>query len=200
MIINKPTCAKWQRILTFKRDQKGSFIYIWKNKYVPPLWKRSVGKCVTIAPNTWRIYRALAISRWLRWLQTLIAREVVEKQTFMLFLVLIEGVLKSPPAAEPSYGDSQQICNVRSNSLSEKPLYYGLINRTYLQSADTRLGRFDILNCLVKQQTPFLVCNHLTRRLCRLGHLHDGVILELRPESLTIFLSYVNLVIPTRFK
>ena len=127
MIINKPTCAKWQRILTFKRDQKGSFICIWKNKYVPPLWKRSVGKCVTIAPNTWGIYRAIAITRWLRWLQTLIAREVVEKQTFMLFLVLIEGVLTSPLAAEPSYWDSQQICNV------ELPLRNASLSRTVVK-------------------------------------------------------------------
>ena len=31
-------------------------------------------------------------------------------------------------------------------------------------------------------------------------HLHDGVILLLRPESFTFFLSYLNLVIPVRFK
>ena len=30
-------------------------------------------------------------------------------------------------------------------------------------------------------------------------HLHDGVILLLRPESFTFFLSYLNLVIPVRF-
>ena len=30
-------------------------------------------------------------------------------------------------------------------------------------------------------------------------HLHDGVILLLRPESFTFFLSYLNLVIPARF-
>ena len=27
---------------SFKRDQKGSFIYLWKNENGPPLWKRSV--------------------------------------------------------------------------------------------------------------------------------------------------------------
>ena len=30
-------------------------------------------------------------------------------------------------------------------------------------------------------------------------HLHDGVILLLRPESFMFFLSYLNLVIPARF-
>ena len=30
-------------------------------------------------------------------------------------------------------------------------------------------------------------------------HLHDVVILLLRPESFTFFLSYLNLVIPARF-
>ena len=34
----------------------------------------------------------------------------------------------------------------------------------------------------------------------QLGHLHDGVILLLRPESLSFFLLYLNLVIPARFK
>ena len=33
-----------------------------------------------------------------------------------------------------------------------------------------------------------------------IGHLHDGVILLLRPESFSFFLSYLNLVIPVRFK
>ena len=33
-----------------------------------------------------------------------------------------------------------------------------------------------------------------------LGHLHNGVILLLRPESLSFFLLYLNLVIPARFK
>ena len=33
-----------------------------------------------------------------------------------------------------------------------------------------------------------------------LGHLHDGVILLLWPESLSFFLLYLNLVIPARFK
>ena len=32
------------------------------------------------------------------------------------------------------------------------------------------------------------------------GHLHNGVILLLRPESLSFFLLYLNLVIPARFK
>ena len=34
----------------------------------------------------------------------------------------------------------------------------------------------------------------------QLGHLHDGVILLLRPESLSFFLLYLNLVILARFK
>ena len=32
-----------------------------------------------------------------------------------------------------------------------------------------------------------------------IGHLHDGVILLLRPESFSFFFSYLNLVIPARF-
>ena len=62
-----------------------------------------MGEYVIIAPNTWRIYLFLAFTRWPRWLQTPIAREVVEKPKFMLFLVLIKGVPTSPLAAEPSY-------------------------------------------------------------------------------------------------
>ena len=33
-----------------------------------------------------------------------------------------------------------------------------------------------------------------------IGHLPDGVILLLRPESFSFFFSYLNLVIPARFK
>ena len=33
-----------------------------------------------------------------------------------------------------------------------------------------------------------------------IGHLHDGVILLLRPESFSLSLSYSNLVIPVRFQ
>ena len=33
-----------------------------------------------------------------------------------------------------------------------------------------------------------------------IGHLHDGVILLLRQESLSFFLSYSNLVIPAWFE
>ena len=35
-------------------------------------------------------------------------------------------------------------------------------------------------------------------RILAIGHLHDGVILLLRPESFSFFLSYLNLVIPVR--
>ena len=34
----------------------------------------------------------------------------------------------------------------------------------------------------------------------KIGHLHDDVILLLRPESFSFFLSYFNLVIPVRFR
>ena len=37
-------------------------------------------------------------------------------------------------------------------------------------------------------------------KLLRIGHLHDGVILLLRPESFPFFLSYLNFVIPVRLK
>ena len=33
-----------------------------------------------------------------------------------------------------------------------------------------------------------------------IGHLHDGVILLLRPEFFSFFFSYLNLVAPVRFK
>ena len=33
-----------------------------------------------------------------------------------------------------------------------------------------------------------------------IGHLHDGVILLLRPEFFWVFFSYLNLVAPVRFK
>ena len=37
-------------------------------------------------------------------------------------------------------------------------------------------------------------------RILAIGHLHDGVILLLLPESFSFFLSYLNLVIPVRVK
>ena len=33
-----------------------------------------------------------------------------------------------------------------------------------------------------------------------IGHLHDGIILLLRPEFFWVFFSYLNLVVPVRFK
>ena len=33
-----------------------------------------------------------------------------------------------------------------------------------------------------------------------IGHLHDGVVLLLLPQSFSFFLSYLNFVIPARFK
>ena len=33
-----------------------------------------------------------------------------------------------------------------------------------------------------------------------MGHLHDDVSLLLRPEFISFFLSYLNLVVPVRFK
>ena len=46
-------------------------------------------------------------------------------------------------------------------------------------------------------------CSHVKSPeefLLVLGHLHDGVILLQRPESFSFFLSYLNFVIPVRFK
>ena len=43
----------------------------------------------------------------------------------------------------------------------------------------------------------FLVCTVQSQYI---GHLHDGVILPLRPESFSFFLSYLNFVIPVRFE
>ena len=40
---------------------------------------------------------------------------------------------------------------------------------------------------------------HLPKCYFAIGHLHDGVILLLRPESFSFFLSYFDLVIPVRF-
>ena len=39
----------------------------------------------------------------------------------------------------------------------------------------------------------------MRRKALPIGHLHDGVILPLRPESFSFFLSYLNFVIPVRF-
>ena len=41
--------------------------------------------------------------------------------------------------------------------------------------------------------------NHRDIPKFAIGHLHDGVILLLGPESLSFFFSYLNLVIPARF-
>ena len=55
----------------------------------------------------------------------------------------------------------------------------------------------------------FLIFFFLLERFCSwpyfesedsMDHLHDGVILLLRPESFSFFLSYLNSVIPMRFK
>ena len=40
----------------------------------------------------------------------------------------------------------------------------------------------------------------MRRKALPIGHLHDGVILLLLPESFLFFLSSLNFVIPVRFK
>ena len=40
----------------------------------------------------------------------------------------------------------------------------------------------------------------MPRKVLSIGHLHDGVILLLRLESFSFFLSYLNFVIPVWFK
>ena len=45
---------------------------------------------------------------------------------------------------------------------------------------------------LIGQRTPHPILS--------IGHLHDGVILLLRPESFSFFYTCLNLVIPARFK
>ena len=56
--------------------------------------------------------------------------------------------------------------------------------------------------CFILDDTSQKVDNTY-RAICSLhilaiGNLHDGVILLLRPESFSFFLSYLNLVIPVR--
>ena len=43
-------------------------------------------------------------------------------------------------------------------------------------------------------------CAHCGLDFNEIGHLQDGVILLLRPESFSFFFSYLNLVMPARFK
>ena len=54
------------------------------------------------------------------------------------------------------------------------------------------------LKILLKKLTTFI--EQYVLRILAIGHLHDGIILLLRPESFSFFLSYLNLVIPVRVK
>ena len=61
----------------------------------------------------------------------------------------------------------------------------------------TRISRNELVYyhefcTLIGQRTPHPILS--------IGHLHDGVILLLRPESFSFFYTCLNLVIPARFK
>ena len=61
----------------------------------------------------------------------------------------------------------------------------------------TRISRNELAHyhefcTLIGQRTPHPILS--------IGHLHDGVILLLRPESFSFFYTCLNLVIPARFK
>ena len=49
----------------------------------------------------------------------------------------------------------------------------------------------------ITSQSTVLISIKLVQQI---GHLHDGVILLLRPEPFSFFLSYLNFVIPVRFE
>ena len=71
-----------------------------------------------------------------------------------------------------------------------------------VSSSDFRRNnsRIRVMLCALSssRREPILCALDLNCR--RTGHLHDGVILLLRPESFSFFLSYLNSVIPVRFK
>ena len=71
-----------------------------------------------------------------------------------------------------------------------------------VSSSDFRRNnsRIRVMLCALSsaRREPILCALDLNCR--RIGHLHDGVILLLRPESFSFFLSYLNSVIPVRFK
>ena len=54
--------------------------------------------------------------------------------------------------------------------------------------------------CFILEDTSQTFMEQYVLSILAIGHLHDGVILLLRPESFSFFLSYLNLVIPVRVK
>ena len=71
-----------------------------------------------------------------------------------------------------------------------------------VSSSDFRRNnsRIRVMLCAMSstRREPILCALDLNCR--RIGHLQDGVILLLRAESFSFFLSYLNSVIPVRFK
>ena len=57
-----------------------------------------------------------------------------------------------------------------------------------------------IAHDFVNRQSHLNYKGFMRRKALPIVHLHDGVILLLRPESFLFFLSYLNFVIPVRFK
>ena len=62
---------------------------------------------------------------------------------------------------------------------------------------ESHIKHFNHLTICVVQWRPLIVCRIL---LARYRHLHDDVILLLRPESFSFFFPYSNLLIPVRFQ
>ena len=54
--------------------------------------------------------------------------------------------------------------------------------------------------CFILEDTSQTFMEQYVLSILARGHLHDGVILLLRPESFSFFLSNLNLVIPARLK
>ena len=54
--------------------------------------------------------------------------------------------------------------------------------------------------CFILEDTSQTFMEQYVLSILTIGHLHDGVILLLRPESFSFFLSNLNLVIPVRVK
>ena len=62
-------------------------------------------------------------------------------------------------------------------------------------------SKFNVSDASALFFPDFLSAQNMVRVIGgKIGHLQDGVILLLRPESFSFFFLYLNLVIPARFK
>ena len=95
--------------------------------------------------------------------------------------------------------------NVRANGQKDCNIYNFRHRRHFLITFTSREIHCIHMSDLFKLFTTYSKTSLYAQTLAWyglliIGHLHDGVILLLRPESFTFFLSYLNLEFPARIK